>query len=73
MCKQFFSLFPHKDIGNLKWENELNCKDKPSLYIPLQMFPEATVDYWCEDIKVIKYFFLSILSKIVIQSLIIHY
>ena len=56
MCKQFFSLFPHKDIGNLKWENELNCKDKPSLYIPLQMFPEATVDYWCEDIKVIKYY-----------------
>ena len=48
--------FPPRDIGNTGWEKELKYKEKPSLYIPLQMFPEITVDYWCKNLEAIKYY-----------------
>jgi len=40
-----------------KIEFEINSSDPATkIYIPLQYFPEATVDYWVEDIKFINYF-----------------
>lgn len=42
-------------LGNSNWENVIKSHKKPVIYIPLQMIPEATVDYWCDDIEVINY------------------
>ncbi|MDA7780682.1 hypothetical protein N8938_01500 [Candidatus Pelagibacter sp.] len=56
LCQQNFSLLPMKDIGNSNWKKKLDDKKKPSLYLPLQMFPEATIDYWCENLEAIKYY-----------------
>ena len=56
LSQQHFMFFPPRAIGNAGWEKELKYKEKPSLYIPLQMFPEITVDYWCKNIESIKYY-----------------
>ncbi|EGR1129911.1 hypothetical protein EDL57_18120 [Vibrio cholerae] len=55
VSKQWFHLFPKFEIGNKKWENELKSVDKTVIYVPLQMIPEATVDYWCDTTEVINY------------------
>lgn len=41
-----FSLFPVVSLGDSKWRETLALSDKPLVYAPLQMHPEATVDYW---------------------------
>ena len=55
ICKSWFNWFPKIDIGTPNWESELNAAPKPVVYLPLQMFPEATIDYWCDDVSVIEY------------------
>jgi hypothetical protein len=37
------------------WKNKISNSSKPTLYMPLQWFPESTVDYWCKNINVIDY------------------
>ncbi|NQD79939.1 hypothetical protein HP436_07045 [Pseudomonas sp. CrR14] len=55
--------FPPKDPGDLNWDKKLQGSQKPKLYIPLQMFPECTVDYWCQDLEVIDYY--AVLNKLI--------
>ncbi|UTW07490.1 capsular biosynthesis protein [Pseudomonas benzenivorans] len=51
-----FSIFLPREPGNPNWEQVLASDSRPALYIPLQMFPECTVDYWSEDAGVIDYY-----------------
>ena len=62
-CQENLAIFPKSEIGSSIWEEKLNVKNKPSLYLPLQMFPEATIDYWCENLEAIKYY--EMLEKII--------
>lgn len=47
---------PPGDPGDDSWLKRVRGTQLPTLYIPLQMFPECTVDYWCQDIEVIDYY-----------------
>lgn len=51
-----FNFFPPSDPGDNDWLGLLQSIDKPILYVPLQMVPEATVDYWCSNVEVIDYY-----------------
>ncbi|UIP87266.1 MULTISPECIES: hypothetical protein [Pseudomonas] len=51
-----FHLVPPSDPGRADWEQVLERSGLPTLYIPLQMFPECTVDYWCSNADVISYY-----------------
>ena len=51
-----FNFFPPSDPGNNDWLKTIHNIDRPVLYIPLQMVPEATVDYWCNNVEVIDYY-----------------
>ena len=42
-------------VENSNWKNNLLKSSKPILYIPLQWYPESTVDYWCKNINVIDF------------------
>lgn len=50
------AFLPPKDLGWKDWEQVFDSDQRPPLYIPLQMLPEATVDYWCEDVSVTDYY-----------------
>lgn len=45
--RQFEKKFTHID--------ELKIDPKSTVYYPMHLIPEATTDYWCEDIKVAHY------------------
>lgn len=47
--------FPRLWLGDKKWKIKLKERNQAVIYVPLQMFPEATVDYWCEDKDLIDY------------------
>lgn len=51
-----FHLLPPKDPGDANWVERLNLDKRLSIFIPLQMFPECTVDYWCQNVKAIDYY-----------------
>ena len=38
------------------WKSKLNISNGNNIYIPLQYFPEATVDYWVPEIEYINYY-----------------
>ena len=46
---------PMVNLGDRNWRRLLSKTNKPVIYIPLQMTPEATVDYWCEDSNAVNY------------------
>jgi hypothetical protein len=48
-------VIPRLFLGDSEWKEKIENSQKPVIYIPLQHIPEATVDYWCEDINVIEY------------------
>jgi len=52
----FSPLLPPIEPGDKSWESKIRQSTKPKIYIPLQMFPECTIDYWCTDIKTIEYY-----------------
>jgi hypothetical protein len=58
-----FHLYPPSDPGDSRWAQQLHSSVRPILFIPLQMFPECTVDYWCQDSDVIDYY--EILNRLV--------
>lgn len=37
------------------WRKELQKQEKIKIFIPLQFFPEATIDYWVKDPELIQY------------------
>jgi hypothetical protein len=55
ISKQWFSWVPVIDPGQQDWSQQLSGGNSTVVYLPLQMFPEATIDYWCESVDVIKY------------------
>lgn len=55
VSKQWFHFRPRFEIGDDKWLESLSAVNKPIIYAPLQMVPEATVDYWCATTDVIDY------------------
>jgi hypothetical protein len=52
---QFMHAIPALFVGNPRWRGFVGQSGKPIIYVPLQMFPEATIDYWCEDLEAINY------------------
>lgn len=56
VSKENFNYFFPKLKPSSGWENKLNSSDKVKIYLPLQMFPECTVDYWCKDSEATKYY-----------------
>jgi hypothetical protein len=50
-----FHIIPRLRIGNNNWKNIIKKSKKPIIFVPLQHYPEATIDYWCEDIKMVDY------------------
>lgn len=55
ISKQWLHFRPRFEIGNKNWLDSLSVVNKRVIYLPLQMIPEATVDYWCETTDVIDY------------------
>ncbi|MEZ8103068.1 capsular polysaccharide export protein, LipB/KpsS family [Vibrio bivalvicida] len=53
--KEWAHLFPRFEIGDREWKGKIKLVDSKVIYIPLQMIPEATVDYWCESSDIINY------------------
>jgi hypothetical protein len=56
VAQSHFRFTPPRDPGTDKWLKLLQKTSKPTLYLPLQMFPEATIDYWSEDHETIDYY-----------------
>lgn len=52
---QWLHVFPRLTLGQTDWVKALKLNNKPVIYVPLQMVPEATVDYWCESLDYIDY------------------
>jgi len=52
--RESLHLFPMKDLGLDDWRERLS-KEKLTIFIPLQHFPEATIDYWAHDIGLVNY------------------
>lgn len=52
---EWMHAMPALFLGRSDWRDRAGQSEKPVIYVPLQMFPEATIDYWCEDLKAIDY------------------
>jgi hypothetical protein len=48
-------LWPRFDIGDLDWSQRIKKTQRPAIFVPLQFVPEATIDYWCEGVELIKH------------------
>lgn len=55
MARQNLCLFPRIKLHDDNWLLKVESSKKPIVFVPLQMFPEATIDYWCEDLEAVKY------------------
>tara|TARA_Y100001958_G_scaffold159984_1_gene164888 strand:+ start:7229 stop:8578 length:1350 start_codon:yes stop_codon:yes gene_type:complete len=64
---RYSSIFQIIDFKvSFDWKNKLSNSSKLKIYIPLQWFPESTIDYWCRNIEVIDFenVFLEIVLKL---------
>lgn len=52
---EWMHAMPALFVGTTNWRDRLGQSEKPVIYVPLQMFPEATIDYWCEDLEAVNY------------------
>jgi hypothetical protein len=48
-------IIPRISFGDSHWKQKLSRSKRPVIFIPLQHVPEATVDYWAEDIEMVEY------------------
>lgn len=55
VAKDWAHVFPRFEIGDENWKSVIENTSKKVIYVPLQMIPEATVDYWCDSVDVIDY------------------
>lgn len=55
IAKDWFHFYPRFEVGDINWKKSLGKTNKTKIYVPLQMIPEATVDYWCDDVNTIDY------------------
>lgn len=53
--EMYAHIIPKFSFGNKDWKFKLDKSQKPVIFIPLQHFPEATVDYWAEDVEMVNY------------------
>ena len=52
----YSSIFKIIDFkASSSWESKLSDSSRLNIYIPLQWYPESTVDYWCSNIDVIDF------------------
>ena len=51
----WLSFNPVFNIGDEDWQHKVLKNGKKNIYIPLQMIPEATVDYWCDNLDAVEY------------------
>ncbi|WLR96182.1 capsular polysaccharide export protein, LipB/KpsS family [Shinella sumterensis] len=47
--------FPAAELGDRNWEAVLRQDNRPSVFVPLQFFPEATIDYWVQELDFVNY------------------
>lgn len=52
---EWFCFKPVFNLGNANWQEHAKKNGKKNIYIPLQMIPEATVDYWCDNLDAVEY------------------
>jgi hypothetical protein len=55
VARDWFCWFPSFRVGCVDWDARIGNSGRPIIYIPLQMIPEATVDYWCDDLAAVDY------------------
>lgn len=55
VSSQWLHIAPKLNLGDINWERKLKSSNKPVIYVPLQMIPEATVDYWCDNLESVDY------------------
>jgi hypothetical protein len=48
-------LMPQASLGDRAWQQRISQTGKPVVYVPLQHYPEATIDYWCDDVALVDY------------------
>lgn len=53
--EMYAHFIPQRPLGRADWKEALAAQDKPVVYVPLQHVPEATVDYWSEDLAFVDY------------------
>jgi len=53
--KVYTHLVPKLTLGDPDWRKRISTSSKPVIFIPLQHFPEATIDYWAEDCEMVDY------------------
>lgn len=53
--EMYAHFIPQRPLGHPGWREALAAQGKPVVYIPLQHVPEATVDYWAEDLAWVNY------------------
>ena len=54
-AKNNLHIFPALRLGSKNWKDEVRKTNKITIYHPLQMYPEATIEYWCECLEDIEY------------------
>ena len=52
---EYLHIIPRISLGDLNWKRKIAESNRLVIFIPLQHFPEATVDYWSENIEMIEY------------------
>lgn len=55
MQRTTHSYFKYKSLLCLNWLQIVNQSDKKKIFLPLQYYPEATIDYWVDDVDMIDY------------------
>ena len=52
---EYLHMIPRISFGDVNWKKKIAKSKKLVIFIPLQHSPEATIDYWAEDIEMIEY------------------
>lgn len=50
-----FSLLPQTGFHHRNWQELHSNTQRKKIFIPLQYYPEATIEYWCDSLSVIDY------------------
>ena len=51
----YWHWFPRLSLGCDDWRERVSDSGRSVVFIPLQHYPEATIDYWCDDLRAIDY------------------
>lgn len=50
-----FSILPQTGFNHNNWQALIKDTERKQIFIPLQYYPEATIEYWCASLSVIDY------------------